>query len=102
MRADWPLPTWGGISRIGLTAAWGRHGNPALGPSGFDASESRQYGLAPMTSSRTLAAVVVAVLMGGGCFLTRIPDISFSEAAEIISRAPEFNRYARLVKVRKS
>ena len=27
------------------------------------------------------------------------PDLSFSDAADIISRAPEFHRYARLVKV---
>jgi hypothetical protein len=47
----------------------------------------------------TVATVVMALLTGSGCFVARVPDISFSEAAEIISRAPEFNRYARLVKV---
>lgn len=33
------------------------------------------------------------------CYVNRVPDVSLSEAASIISRAPEFNRYARLVKV---
>jgi hypothetical protein len=41
----------------------------------------------------------VAFLMGSSCVVARVPDLSFQEAAEIVSRAPEFNRYARLVKV---
>src|SRR5512143_4167271 len=32
-------------------------------------------------------------------YLTRIPDLHPSEAAKIISHAPEFNRYARLLNV---
>jgi len=32
-------------------------------------------------------------------YLTRIPELARSEAAEIISRTPEFNRYARLLNV---
>jgi hypothetical protein len=37
--------------------------------------------------------------MFAGCYVARIPDLAFSDAAEIISRAPEFNRYAHLIKV---
>ena len=32
-------------------------------------------------------------------YATHIPDLSPIKAADLISRAPEFNRYARLVKV---
>ena len=46
----------------------------------------------------TNAIVAVAFLMGSSC-VARVPDLSFAEAAEIVSRAPEFNRYARLVNV---
>ncbi len=49
---------------------------------------------------------VAALCLGALCVLaagcdTRpvIPDLSLAEAAEIVSRAPEFNRYARLVNV---
>jgi len=47
----------------------------------------------------TAATVAAAFLMGAGCFTARVPDVSSLEAAEIISRAPEFNQYARVVKV---
>jgi len=30
------------------------------------------------------------------CQLARVPDLSLSDGAKIISRAPEFNQYARL------
>jgi hypothetical protein len=49
-----------------------------------------------------LASGGVAVLLGmvTGCRVFGPPDLSPREAADIISRAPEFNRYSRLVKVR--
>jgi hypothetical protein len=45
------------------------------------------------------AAVALAFFVGASCYMIRVPDLSFSDAAEIISRAPEFNRYARLLKI---
>ncbi len=47
----------------------------------------------------TIAAFAVAFLTCTGCFKNNIPDLSFTDAADIISHAQEFNRYARLIKV---
>ena len=41
----------------------------------------------------------LACVIAASCYITRIPDLPSREAAKIISRAPEFNRYARLVNV---
>jgi hypothetical protein len=46
-----------------------------------------------------IAAVAVVFLMGASCYTARVPGLSFSDAARIISQAPEFNRYASLIKV---
>jgi hypothetical protein len=43
--------------------------------------------------------VALASVIAASCYINRIPDLSLAEAADIISRAPEFNRYARLVNV---
>jgi hypothetical protein len=43
-----------------------------------------------------IAAAILALIIG---YVGHAPDISLSDAAGIISRAPEFNRYARLVEV---
>lgn len=43
--------------------------------------------------------VAMCSIVAAGCYVNRIPDLSLAEAGEIISRAPKFNRYARLVKV---
>jgi hypothetical protein len=37
--------------------------------------------------------------LGVGCNILGPPDISIRDAAKLISRAPEFNRYARLIGV---
>ena len=42
--------------------------------------------------------LAVAGALGIGCTI-RIPDLTVLEASVLISRAPEFNRYARLLKV---
>jgi hypothetical protein len=44
-------------------------------------------------------AVAVAFALGVGCDIGRPPDLTASEAAKLISRASEFNRYARLITV---
>ena len=49
--------------------------------------------------SAVATIAVVASLMDASCYVTRVPDLSFSGAGEIISRAPEFNHYARLSQV---
>jgi hypothetical protein len=55
---------------------------------------------AQMGRSQTgVFCVAMASALAAGCYVNRIPDLSLAEASEIISRAPEFNRYARLVKV---
>ena len=58
-------------------------------------------GLLNMDRLQSAAATiaVVASLMDASCYVTRVPDLSFSDAGEIISRAPEFNHYARLSQV---
>ena len=38
-------------------------------------------------------------LLAAGCDMTRPADLSKADAAKILSAAPEFNRYARLVKI---
>ena len=43
--------------------------------------------------------VAPASVIAARCYVNRIPDLSLAEAAKIISQAPEFNRYARLVNV---
>lgn len=43
--------------------------------------------------------MAVAFALGVGCDIVRIPDLAVSDAATLISRAPEFNRYARLTRV---
>ena len=50
---------------------------------------------------RLLVALGIAALLGMavGCGVLSPPDLSPKEAADLIARAPEFNRYARLVKV---
>lgn len=52
---------------------------------------------------RSHAGLILVCLVLAACpaihYLTRIPDLDRSEAAKIISRAPEFNRYARLLHV---
>ena len=45
------------------------------------------------------AAIAAVFFMAASSCAVRIPDLSFSDAASIISRAPEFNRYARLSRV---
>jgi hypothetical protein len=45
------------------------------------------------------ASVALACVTAFSCYMIRVPDLPLAEAAKIISRAPEFNRYARLVKV---
>jgi len=44
-------------------------------------------------------AVVVVGILAVCNIAIRTPDLSAATAADLISRAPEFNRYARLVKV---
>jgi hypothetical protein len=56
--------------------------------------------LAHMGHSQTGAAcLAVALTIAASCYMIRVPDLPLAEAARIISRAPEFSRYARLVKV---
>ena len=54
---------------------------------------------------RHSAAIVIlgciALASWGIQYLTTIPDLPYSEAEKIISRAPEFNRYARLLNVKR-
>ena len=45
------------------------------------------------------ASVALACGIALSCYMVRVPDLPLTEAAKIISRAPEFNRYARLAKV---
>jgi hypothetical protein len=45
------------------------------------------------------AYVAMAAVIGATCYINRIPDLSSTDAADIILRASEFNRYARLVQV---
>jgi hypothetical protein len=49
------------------------------------------------------AGLILVCLVTAACpaihYLTGIPDLPLPEAAKIISRAPEFNRYARLLNV---
>ncbi|HXI39964.1 MAG TPA: hypothetical protein VNH18_09530 [Bryobacteraceae bacterium] len=46
------------------------------------------------------ALAVAAILgIGLGVNINRVPDLPSGKAADLISQAPEFNRYARLVKV---
>ena len=47
----------------------------------------------------SMASVACASAVCASCYMLRIPDLSASEASLLISRAPEFNRYARLLKV---
>jgi hypothetical protein len=53
------------------------------------------------TRRSRIGAICVALIsvVAGSCGINRVPDLSTKEAADIISRAPEFNRYARLVKI---
>jgi hypothetical protein len=44
-------------------------------------------------------SVAIASGLGIGCYVLRVPDLTVSWASDLISRAPEFNRYARLLKV---
>jgi hypothetical protein len=44
-------------------------------------------------------AVAIAFAIAAGCSIVRIPDLTVSEATRLISRASEFNRYARVIKV---
>ena len=46
-----------------------------------------------------MASLAVVCALGISCDTIRIPDLTASEGAVLISRAPEFNRYARLLKV---
>ncbi len=39
------------------------------------------------------------VVMASACRTNHVPDLTVTEAAQIISGAPEFNRYARLLRV---
>lgn len=56
--------------------------------------------LADMSRSHTGSLfLVLASVIAASCYVSRIPDLTLPEAAEIISRGPEFNRYARLVAV---
>lgn len=48
----------------------------------------------------TLVASRSRSLFLANCYANRVPDLSISEAASIISRAPEFNGYARLISVK--
>jgi hypothetical protein len=43
--------------------------------------------------------IAIAFAFDIGCDILRIPDLTVSEASHLISRAPEFNRYARLLQV---
>jgi hypothetical protein len=47
----------------------------------------------------TMACIVALFVLASQCDRRRIPELSKTEATEIISRAPEFNRYARLLTV---
>ncbi len=49
--------------------------------------------------SASVLSVVIVLAVSASCRIIPIPDLSPAEAAEIIARAPEFNRYHRLVKV---
>ena len=46
-----------------------------------------------------VTCVAIAFFTSVGCDVIHVPDLSVSDAASMISRAPEFNRYARLIKV---
>lgn len=50
---------------------------------------------------RSIFGVSVAIVFALeiGCYVLRVPDLPVSGASHLISRAPEFNRYARLLKV---
>jgi hypothetical protein len=52
---------------------------------------------------RSHAGLILVCLVLATCsvihYLTRIPDLPRFDAAKIISRAPEFNRYARLLNI---
>jgi len=50
---------------------------------------------------RLPVALLVAVVLGLATiwYVSHIPDLPPAKAAELIEQAPEFNRYARLVKV---
>ena len=47
------------------------------------------------------AAFVIAILCGVAAYsvATHVPDLSPAKAADLISRAPEFNPYSRLIQV---
>jgi hypothetical protein len=47
----------------------------------------------------SVPSVAVACALGISCGTIRIPDLTLTEASMLISRAPEFNQYARLRKV---
>src|SRR5882724_7203750 len=51
------------------------------------------------TSNFHLVCVALVCMIAAGCIITRIPDLPSADAAKIVSRAPEFNRYARLLNV---
>jgi hypothetical protein len=53
------------------------------------------------TRRSRIGAICVALIsvVAGSCGLNWVPDLSTKQAADIIARAPEFNRYARLVKI---
>jgi hypothetical protein len=53
--------------------------------------------VAYMGRSITLTALACVIL--ASCIITRVPNLPASDASKILSRAPEFNRYAKLLKV---
>ena len=50
-----------------------------------------------MGRSKTITALACAIL--ASCMITRVPDLPVGEASKILSRAPEFNQYAKLLTV---
>jgi hypothetical protein len=68
-------------------------------PMGLSAEERPRICAAMRRSHIGTICVALISVVAASCYINRIPDLSAAEAAEIISRAPEFNRYARLVKI---
>ncbi len=50
-------------------------------------------------SQVAVISVAMALAIGPSCYVDRVPDLTLSRASGIITQAPEFNRYARLVRV---
>ena len=87
------------VARFGVL--WTKHGLLEIACTRVSRADSRYAGAVHMRrpyAGLIFACLVLAAWLANHYF-SRIPDLPRSEAAQIISRTPEFNRYARLLNV---